>query len=136
MLLELSEHDQVEDYDALAAVLAPLRASGMRLAIDDVGAGFSSLRHIVVTAPDVIKMDRSIVSGVDADPVLAKLAHSLVEFGHSIDVHVVAEGVETAAEHAMLGSLGVDHGQGWLFGRPAPVGLPVVPEPLGGLVTG
>jgi len=136
VLLELSEHDQVEDYDALAAVLAPLRASGMRLAIDDVGAGFSSLRHIVVTAPDVIKMDRSIVSGVDADPVLAKLAHSLVEFGHSIDVHVVAEGVETAAEHAMLGSLGVDHGQGWLFGRPAPVGLPVVPEPLGGLVTG
>jgi len=120
VLLELSEHDQVEDYDALAAVLAPLRAGGMRLAIDDVGAGFSSLRHIVVTAPDVIKMDRSIVSSVDSDPVLAKLAHSLVEFGHSIDVHVVAEGVETAAEHAMLSSLGVDHGQGWLFGRPGP----------------
>jgi len=120
VLLELSEHDQVADYGALASALAPLRARGMRLAIDDVGAGFSSLRHIVVTSPDVIKMDRSIVSGLDTDPVLAKLAHSLVEFAHGIDVRIVAEGVETAAEHAMLRALGVDDGQGWHFGRPAP----------------
>ena len=92
----------------------------MRLAIDDVGAGFSSLRHIVMACPDVIRMDRSIVSGVDSDPMLAKLAQSLVGFAHSFDVSVVAEGVETAAEHAVLQSLGVDGGQGWLFGRPAP----------------
>jgi EAL domain-containing protein (putative c-di-GMP-specific phosphodiesterase class I) len=128
VLLELSEHDQVEDYDALTTALAPLRALGMGLAIDDVGAGFSSLRHIVVTSPDVIKMDRSIVSGLDADPVLAKLARSLVEFAHSIDVRVVAEGVETAAEHAMLRALDVDLGQGWLFGRPAPAAVLAVPE--------
>ena len=82
VLLELSEHDQVEDYAALTAALAPFRAAGLRLAIDDVGAGFSSLRHIVVTTPDVIKIDRSIVSGLDTDPVLSKLVHSLVEFGH------------------------------------------------------
>jgi EAL domain-containing protein (putative c-di-GMP-specific phosphodiesterase class I) len=100
----------------------------MRLAIDDVGAGFSSLRHIVVTSPDVIKMDRSIVSGVDTDPVLAKLARSLVEFAHSIDVRVVAEGVETAAEHAVLRALDVDLGQGWLFGRPAPAADLDVPD--------
>ena len=92
----------------------------MRLAIDDVGAGFSSLRHIVMACPDVIKLDRSIVSGVDRDPMLAKLAQSLVGFAHSFDVSVVAEGVETAAEHAVLQALGVDSGQGWLFGRPAP----------------
>jgi EAL domain-containing protein (putative c-di-GMP-specific phosphodiesterase class I) len=123
ILLELSEHDQVQDYDLLRAALDPLRAAGLRLAIDDVGAGFSSLRHIVVTSPDVIKLDRSIVSGLDTDPVLTKLAHSLVEFAHSIDVRVVAEGVETAAEHAMLRALGVDDGQGWLFGRPGPADL-------------
>jgi EAL domain-containing protein (putative c-di-GMP-specific phosphodiesterase class I) len=128
VLLELSEHDQVEDYDALTAALTPLRALGMGLAVDDVGAGFSSLRHIVVTSPDVIKMDRSIVSGLDADPVLAKLARSLVEFAHSIDVRVVAEGVETAAEHAILRALGVDLGQGWLFGRPAPAAVLAAPE--------
>jgi EAL domain-containing protein (putative c-di-GMP-specific phosphodiesterase class I) len=124
VLLELSEHDQVADYAVLAAVLAPLRADGLRLAIDDVGAGYSSLRHIVLTAPDVLKMDRSVVSGVDADPVLAKLVASLVEFGHGCGAKVVAEGVETAAEAAELRRLQVDLGQGWLFGRPALPGLP------------
>lgn len=120
VLLELSEHDQVEDYDLLDATLAPFRADGLRLAIDDVGAGFSSLRHIVVTKPDVIKIDRSIVTGLDTDPVLTKLVESLVEFGHGCRVSVVAEGVETAAEAAALRALGVDHGQGWHYGRPGP----------------
>ncbi len=120
VLLELSEHDQVEDYTILAEVLAPLREAGMRLAIDDVGAGFSSLRHIVLTAPDVIKLDRSIVAGVDADDVLRKLVRSLVEFGHGCGAHVVAEGVETATDAVQLRELGVDYGQGWYFGRPGP----------------
>lgn len=120
VLLELSEHDQVEDYAALSTTLAPFRASGLRLAIDDVGAGFSSLRHIVVTSPDVIKIDRSIVAGLDTDPVLTKLVQSLVEFGHGCDVRVVAEGIETAAEAAALRALGVDYGQGWHYGRPGP----------------
>ena len=123
VLLELSEHDPVEDYDALNAVLTPFRAAGLRLAIDDVGAGFSSLRHIVITTPDVIKIDRSIVSGLDAEPVLATLVRSLVEFARGISARVVAEGVETPAEAEVLRSLGVDYGQGWHFGRPA------VPEP-------
>jgi EAL domain-containing protein (putative c-di-GMP-specific phosphodiesterase class I) len=119
VLLELSEHDAVEDYDALAAALAPFRAAGLRLAIDDVGAGFSSLRHIVVTTPDVIKIDRSIVSGLDADPVLSTLVGSLVDFAGGMRARVVAEGVENGAEAAVLRSLGVDCGQGWHFGRPA-----------------
>jgi EAL domain-containing protein (putative c-di-GMP-specific phosphodiesterase class I) len=92
----------------------------MRLAIDDVGAGFSSLRHIVVTDPDVIKMDRSIVSGLHTDPVLSKLVEALVVFGHGCGVKVVAEGIETADEAARLRDLGVDLGQGWYFGRPGP----------------
>jgi EAL domain-containing protein (putative c-di-GMP-specific phosphodiesterase class I) len=120
VLLELSEHDQVEDYDALTAVLFPLRARGMRLAIDDVGAGFSSLRHIVLTAPDVIKLDRSIVDGVHVDPVLTTLVGSLVQFGHGCNARVVAEGVETEVDAAALRTLGVDYGQGWYFGRPGP----------------
>jgi len=120
VVLELSEHDPVGDYDSLAKALAPLRARGMRLAIDDVGAGFSSLRHILVTTPDIIKIDRSIVSGLDADPVRSKLAQSLVQFAHSARIDVIAEGVETAAERDVLQRLGVDGGQGWLFGRPGP----------------
>jgi EAL domain-containing protein (putative c-di-GMP-specific phosphodiesterase class I) len=120
VLLELSEHDQVVDYDALMAVLEPLRAAGMRLAIDDVGAGFSSLRHILLTTPDVIKLDRSIVDGVGADPVLRSLVRSLVDFADGCDAGVVAEGVETAADAAVLRGLGVDYGQGWYYGRPGP----------------
>ncbi|MGY1716451.1 EAL domain-containing protein [Geodermatophilus sp. SYSU D01106] len=134
VLLELSEHDPVEDYDALTTALVPFRAAGMRLAIDDVGAGFSSLRHIVVTNPDVIKMDRSIVSGLHTDPVLSKLVESLVSFGHGCGVKVVAEGIETAEEAARLRDLGVDLGQGWYFGRPGPPEAlspvaPAVPAP-------
>jgi EAL domain-containing protein (putative c-di-GMP-specific phosphodiesterase class I) len=125
VLLELSEHDPVEDYDALAAALAPFRAAGLRLAIDDVGAGFSSLRHIVVTSPDVIKIDRSIVSGLDTDPVLSTLVRSLVDFARGLRARVVAEGVENGDEAAVLRALGVDYGQGWHFGRP------VVSEPVG-----
>jgi EAL domain-containing protein (putative c-di-GMP-specific phosphodiesterase class I) len=130
VLLELSEHDPVEDYDALTNALRPHREAGLRLAIDDVGAGFSSLRHIVLTTPDVIKIDRSIVSGLDTDPVLATLVHSLVEFAGGLRARVVAEGIETAAEAAALRARGVDYGQGWHFGRPGP------PETLIDIVTG
>lgn len=74
----LVSHDPVEDHDVLAAAPAPHRARGMRLAIDDVGAGFSSLRHIVLTAPDIIRLDRCIVAGVSTDPVLRTLTRSPV----------------------------------------------------------
>ena len=131
VLLELSEHDPVDDYDGLLSTLGPLRSRGMRLAIDDVGAGFSSLRHIVVTTPDVIKLDRSLVFGVTGDPVLRTLVRSLVDFGHGCHASVVAEGVETADDAATLLSLGVDHGQGWHFGRPGPVS-DLAPVPAAG----
>ncbi len=138
IVLELSEHDAVDDYDALSAVLGPLRARGMQLAIDDVGAGFSSLRHIVLTSPDVLKVDRSIISGVSTDPVLTTLVRSLVTFAHDCDARVVAEGIETAADAATLRALDVDFGQGWHYGRagrpedladvpPPPVAMPPIP---------
>ncbi|SET74431.1 sensor domain-containing phosphodiesterase [Geodermatophilus poikilotrophus] len=131
VVLELTEHDAVEDYDRLSAALAPFRKAGLRLAIDDVGAGFSSLRHIVVTAPDVIKLDRSIAAGVATDRVLATLVGSLTTFAHGSGARVVAEGVETAEDATALRSLGVDHGQGWHFGRPGPPEAlaPLVPRP-------
>jgi EAL domain-containing protein (putative c-di-GMP-specific phosphodiesterase class I) len=118
VLLELSEHDPVADYDELKAMLAPLRRRGLRLAIDDVGAGFSSLRHVVLTAPDVIKLDRSIVAGISGDPVLRTLVRSLVTFAHGCDSRVVAEGIEAAEDAAALLAVGVDYGQGWHYGRP------------------
>lgn len=120
ILLELSEHDPVQNYPELVTALKPLRAQGMKVAIDDVGAGFSSLRHIVLTKPDVIKLDRSIVDGVAVDGVLQTLVRSLVDFGHGAGALVVAEGIETVTDANLLTGLGVDYGQGWYFGRPGP----------------
>jgi EAL domain-containing protein (putative c-di-GMP-specific phosphodiesterase class I) len=120
VVLELSEHDRVDDYTALDEVLTPLRASGMQLAIDDVGAGFSSLRHIVLTRPDVIKIDRTLVNGVSCDSVLSTLVRALVVFAHGSGARVVAEGIETADDAEALLELGVDYGQGWHYGRPGP----------------
>jgi EAL domain-containing protein (putative c-di-GMP-specific phosphodiesterase class I) len=135
VLLELSEHDQVADYDALKAAMAPLRAAGMRLAIDDVGAGFSSLRHIVLTTPDVIKLDRSLIDGVSSDHVLTTLVRSLVDFAHGSGARVVAEGIENATDAAALLHLSVDYGQGWHFGRPGPAeDLPDRVPPAGNLL--
>jgi EAL domain-containing protein (putative c-di-GMP-specific phosphodiesterase class I) len=125
IVLELSEHEAVADYAELEAVLAPLRAKGMLLAIDDVGAGFSSLRHIVVTSPDIIKIDRSIIKGVSSDPVLRTLARALLDFAVGCQARVVAEGVETDEDAETLRSVGVHYGQGWYFGRPGrPEDLP------------
>ncbi|MDI1289502.1 MAG: EAL domain-containing protein [bacterium] len=121
VVLELSEHDPVDDYAVLAEAIAPLRRAGMRLAIDDVGAGFSSLRHIVQTSPDVIKLDRSIVSGVAGDRILMTLVRSLVQLGADCGSVSVAEGIEDEADAITLRELGVNYGQGWHFGRPAPI---------------
>ena len=90
----------------------------MRLAIDDVGAGFSSLRHIVATTPDVIKLDRSIVAGVAANPVLAVVVRALVDLADALNADVVAEGIETPADATILTGQGVGLGQGWHFDRP------------------
>jgi EAL domain-containing protein (putative c-di-GMP-specific phosphodiesterase class I) len=117
VVLELSEHDPINDYDALRTTLAPLRNRGMRLGIDDVGAGFSSLRDIVITNPDVIKLDRGIVAGVAGDPILNAVVHALVELADAIGAHVVAEGIETVEDATTLADLRVGLGQGWHFDR-------------------
>jgi len=117
VVLELSEHVAIDDYDELHGLLAPLRGRGMRLAIDDVGAGFSSLRHIVATAPDVIKLDRSLVAGVADDAVLATVTRALVDLAGATGALVVAEGIETPADATTLRGLGVHYGQGWHFDR-------------------
>lgn len=119
VVLELTEQHAVEDYEHISAVLNPLRREGLRLAIDDLGVGYSSFKHLVALAPDVLKLDRSIVSGVQDDPLLASLIRSLVSFAVAAQAKVVAEGVEESAEADMLTDLGVDYGQGWLFGKPA-----------------
>ena len=96
-----------------------LRQKGTRISIDDTGSGYSSLAHILKLAPDLIKLDRDLVSGIDVDPVRRALAAALVSFAAETGTQVVAEGVETEDELVVLRQLGVRYAQGYYLGRPA-----------------
>jgi len=122
VVVELTEHVAVEDYPALARSLAVLREHGVRLAIDDAGAGFASMMHILRLAPDYIKLDRELTSGIDVDPVRRSLAASLMRFSGETGATIIAEGVETAGELSALRRLGVSHAQGFHLARPVPPG--------------
>ncbi|GIG28973.1 sensor domain-containing protein [Cellulomonas marina] len=124
VVLELTEHTPVDDYDALRAAVRPLRDRGVRLAVDDVGAGFASMRHVLELVPDVLKLDISLVRNIATDPARQALAASMLAFAGSTGAVVVAEGIETADELEHLRAMGVQLGQGYHLGRPAPL-----PEP-------
>lgn len=119
ILLEVTERVAVSDYAPLAAVLTPLRRSGLRIAVDDAGAGFASMHHILQLKPDVIKLDRKIIAGIDGDGGQRALGAAMVGFAREIGAAVVAEGIETERELAAVTRLGMDAGQGYLLGRPA-----------------
>jgi EAL domain-containing protein (putative c-di-GMP-specific phosphodiesterase class I) len=121
VLLEITEHDVIDDYRQLEQVLPALRARGVALAVDDAGAGFASLRHILQLAPDVIKLDISLTQGLRSDPVRRALAECLVGFASSTDIRLVAEGIEDHADLWAWRELGAHAAQGYLLGRPRPV---------------
>jgi EAL domain-containing protein (putative c-di-GMP-specific phosphodiesterase class I)/DNA-binding NarL/FixJ family response regulator len=120
VVLELTERAPI-DYPEAAGCIANLRALGSRLAVDDVGRGFSGLGHVVELGPDLLKLDRSLVSGVDSDATKSALIARLTSFADEIGTEVVAEGIETEAELETLRALGVPSGQGFLLGRPGPI---------------
>jgi PAS domain S-box-containing protein len=119
IVVEITEHTAVSDYAPLRAALTVLRSRGVRIAVDDAGAGFASGRHIIQLEPDVIKIDRDIVSGIDTDPARRAVTAAMVQMAGALGATLVAEGIETAAELAAVTALGVTAGQGYLLGRPA-----------------
>jgi EAL domain-containing protein (putative c-di-GMP-specific phosphodiesterase class I) len=129
VIVELTEHAQVSDYANVKGAIDRYRERGIRLAIDDAGAGFSSLQHILVLRPDLIKLDRSLTMGIDGDPVRFALAAALVTFAASLDAEICAEGIEKPEELAALQHLGIAYGQGYFLGHPLP--LPLAAPPRG-----
>lgn len=119
IVLELTEHAIVASYDDLQSELFRLRAMGVLLAIDDAGAGYSGLQHIVRLQPDIIKLDMSLTSNIDSDKVKRSLAIALVSFATQTGAIIVAEGIETTAERDTVREIGISRGQGYLLGRPA-----------------
>ncbi len=121
VMLELTEQAAVDDYPALCKLLGAVRREGVRIAVDDTGAGWASLTHILKLAPDFIKLDRELTSAIDVDPVRRSLAAALARFAQETGAQIVAEGIETEAELHAVRELGIHYGQGYHLGRPRPI---------------
>jgi len=119
--VELTEHLAIPDYDKFRSAAAPLRKAGGRLAIDDFGAGFASLKHILQVEPERIKLDISLTEQIPESSMAHALATALLSFANEIGIEVVAEGIETDEELDALTEIGVRVGQGFHFGLPAPL---------------
>jgi diguanylate cyclase (GGDEF)-like protein len=118
VVIEVTEQEAVADYARLREDLRPWIARNMRLAIDDAGSGYASLRHVIELVPDFIKIDHSLVHGIDTDRNRRALVHSLVAFAREVGITVIAEGIETEAELDIVRDAEVSLGQGYLFARP------------------
>ena len=120
LVLELTEHAAVQDYRQLCAVVGELREHGVKFAVDDAGSGISSFRHILMVAPEIIKLDRSLVTTLDTSAGHRALAQLMAEFCGRMGAELVAEGIERDEERTACLEQGITLGQGYLLGKPAP----------------
>ncbi len=118
LVVEITERDQVEDYGALRRWRDTWRGRGVSLAVDDTGAGHATLRHVLELEPDVVKLDRELVTGLDGHRPRWALIAALRVFADEVGATVVAEGVERPEEVRSLVNAGVDLAQGFVLGRP------------------
>lgn len=121
VVLEVTERQALKAMRDIRGRLAVLRERGFRISIDNMGSGYAGLNTLATLAPDVVKLDRSLVRGVEEDAVNRRVAKALVGACHDLGMRVVAEGVETEAERDVMTEAGCDLLQGFLFGRPQPL---------------
>jgi EAL domain-containing protein (putative c-di-GMP-specific phosphodiesterase class I) len=131
VVIEITEHDEIDDYRAIRRAIERL-GPGVSLAVDDAGSGFASLRHVVELRPRFLKLDVSLVRGVDHDATRQAMVAGLRHFAARVGCQVIAEGIEQEAELDMLRELGVPLGQGFLLGRPESISTPSIHAPAGG----
>ncbi|MFN7142438.1 MAG: EAL domain-containing protein [Myxococcota bacterium] len=116
--LEVTERDHLEGVPGVDQAIRRLREAGYRIAVDDLGAGYSGLTSLVEFAPDSVKLDMSLIRGIDHDRTRARLVRAMFQLCGELDIEVIAEGVETASERDTLRGLGCDLLQGYLYARP------------------
>jgi len=121
LVVEVTEHAPVNDYAALREALAFVRGVGGWVAVDDVGAGYSSLQHILEISPDAIKLDLGLTRDIHADTGRRSLASAFTRFAADMGLMIMAEGIETAEELKALRELGIDYGQGFFLSPPRPL---------------
>ncbi len=120
LIVELTEESLITDMRSLRADLDPLLSSGIKLAVDDMGAGYSNLRQAIALAPSMLKLDRTLVRGIDRDPSQRLLIDALTGYAQRTGAEIVAEGIETEAELEVVRALEISYGQGYFIARPAP----------------
>jgi EAL domain-containing protein (putative c-di-GMP-specific phosphodiesterase class I) len=132
LTLEITETTLMGRLDTALTAMRDLRDLGVRFAIDDFGTGYSSLAYLGTLPIDSLKIDRSFVQHLDSRPQNIEIVRAVLNLGHSLGRHVVAEGVEREEEMAVLRTLGVDVAQGYLISRPLPAEaiLPLLGEPV------
>ena len=118
IVVELTEHELFGAEDELAARLAELRARGARIALDDAGAGYAGLQQLIAVAPDILKLDRSLVHGANADPAKLALLEAMISFASSTGAAVCGEGVEDLDDLRALAELDATYAQGYALARP------------------
>jgi diguanylate cyclase (GGDEF)-like protein/PAS domain S-box-containing protein len=118
LVIEVTENELASGDPAITEALASLRERGARLAVDDVGAGYAGLTHVMRLAPDIIKLDRALTTAIHDDDVKGALVSSFVRYAREIEATVCGEGIETIAELSRLADLDVAYGQGYLIARP------------------
>jgi EAL domain-containing protein (putative c-di-GMP-specific phosphodiesterase class I) len=133
IVLEVTEHVVIDDYAPLREAMRQL-GPGVRLAVDDAGAGAANFTHLVELRPQFVKIDAGLVRGLDGDPSRRAVVVGLVHFAAESGCQVIAEGIETEAERATLTELGVTLGQGYLLARPAPAATWAPGAVAGGVV--
>jgi EAL domain-containing protein (putative c-di-GMP-specific phosphodiesterase class I) len=121
VVFEISEQESISSFGAFREVRDYYRSLGFQFALDDTGAGYAGLEEMLEIEPDYIKIDRSMVSGVDKDPARQDVLSALLQLAEKMGAQVIGEGLDTLEELEMLGRLGIRFGQGWLFGRPTPL---------------
>ena len=128
LVVELTEHTRPEDQGRFDEVLRAVREQGALVAIDDAGTGYSGLAQLLSVRPDIVKLDRELVSGIDSDPIRAAMVAAIGDLAGRMDAWVLAEGAETLAELDALVGLGVPLVQGYVLARPAAGFLAQLPE--------
>ncbi len=128
IVFELTEHERVADYAALKAAVGVVRAAGAMVAVDDAGAGYASLQHVLELRPQFVKLDRKLIEGVDADPAKRAIVRMLGDFASRIDAWIIAEGIECVEELDALTELRAPLGQGYFLARPEPPWSGLRPE--------
>ena len=123
LVLELTEHTRVDDYEELLVGIEPLRQRGIRIAVDDTGAGYAGLHHILRLRPHILKLDTTLSRGINVDPVRRALATALVSFASEIGASIIAEGIEAEVELQTLRQIGITLAQGYHLGIPGPLPL-------------